>query len=262
VYKAVVTLTAKTGYTFTGVTANSFTHSGATSVTNAANSGTVTVTFPATDTVVNATVLTGLVTAPVKGATPDTTPINETQYAGTIAWRTAAETPHSGAFAGGTVYKAVVTLIVKTGYTFNGVVANSFTYSGATMITNTANSGTVTITFPATEAEGGTDPDDEPNVEIPIGNPSIKLYLDGGTIPLTHNGSTTITAESGIFTVSIASDPYSEIIWHLNGNLQTQAQGKTSIVLSKQTAVTYLVTVEATPQGGEKNSGAHTFVVQ
>jgi hypothetical protein len=52
-YKAVVTLTAKDGYTFTGVPANAFSHADAdttvaTPVANAADSGTVTITFPAT----------------------------------------------------------------------------------------------------------------------------------------------------------------------------------------------------------------------
>ncbi|GAB6390731.1 MAG: leucine-rich repeat domain-containing protein [Treponematales bacterium] len=47
VYKAVVTLTAASGYTFTGVATNAFTYTGA-AVTNAANSGVVTITFPAT----------------------------------------------------------------------------------------------------------------------------------------------------------------------------------------------------------------------
>jgi uncharacterized protein YjdB len=47
VYKALVTLSAKSDYTFTGVAANSFTYTSAT-VSNAANSGTVTITFPAT----------------------------------------------------------------------------------------------------------------------------------------------------------------------------------------------------------------------
>jgi hypothetical protein len=47
VYTATVTLTAKDGYTFTGVAANSFTHDDATPV-NAADSGTVTITFPST----------------------------------------------------------------------------------------------------------------------------------------------------------------------------------------------------------------------
>jgi hypothetical protein len=50
-YKAVVTLTAKNGYTFTGVAANSFTHTSAANVsnnvTNAENSGIVTILFHA-----------------------------------------------------------------------------------------------------------------------------------------------------------------------------------------------------------------------
>jgi hypothetical protein len=159
VYKAVVTLTAKTGYTFTGAASDTFTYTGAASVTNAANSGTVTITFPATaaegaDTVVNAFSLDGKVTAPVRGATPNTTAINETQYTGAIAWQTTTGAAHSGAFAASTVYKAVVTLTAKSGYIFTGVGANSFTYSGAT-VTNAANSGTVTITFPATAAADG-----------------------------------------------------------------------------------------------------------
>jgi formylglycine-generating enzyme required for sulfatase activity len=47
-YTATITLTAKTGYTLTGVAANFFTVAGATSVTNTADSGVVTAVFPAT----------------------------------------------------------------------------------------------------------------------------------------------------------------------------------------------------------------------
>jgi sulfatase modifying factor 1 len=47
VYTATITLTAKTGYTLTGVAENSFTVAGATA-TNAVNSGVVTAVFPAT----------------------------------------------------------------------------------------------------------------------------------------------------------------------------------------------------------------------
>jgi hypothetical protein len=48
VYTAIISLTAKAGHTFTGVTANFFTVPGATSTTNAANSGIVTAVFPST----------------------------------------------------------------------------------------------------------------------------------------------------------------------------------------------------------------------
>jgi formylglycine-generating enzyme required for sulfatase activity len=48
VYTATITLTPKTGYILTGVTANSFTVAGATSVTHDANSGVAAAVFPAT----------------------------------------------------------------------------------------------------------------------------------------------------------------------------------------------------------------------
>ena len=254
VYQAVVALTAKSGYTFDGVGADSFTYSGATAVANAANSGIVTITFPATgDTPVTSFVLTGLVTAPVRGAQPVTTEIDADQYTGTVAWKTEGGTDHTGAFAAEAVYKAVVILTAKSGYTFDGVGADSFSYSGATSVTNDADNGTVTITFPATEGE--------PNAPIEVGNPSVKLYLDDETTPLAHNGSTSIVQGTGIYRVSIDAG-YTSIVWYLNGTPLTQYQGAASITLSKQTAGTFLVTVEATPAGGEKQSGTHSFTVQ
>ncbi|GBU28328.1 hypothetical protein R84B8_01886 [Treponema sp. R8-4-B8] len=48
-YTAIITLTAKDGFTLEGVAANFFTVVGATSVSNAANSGVITAIFPATD---------------------------------------------------------------------------------------------------------------------------------------------------------------------------------------------------------------------
>lgn len=48
VYTATITLTAKAGYTLTGVSENFFTVEGADTVSNAANSGVITAVFPAT----------------------------------------------------------------------------------------------------------------------------------------------------------------------------------------------------------------------
>jgi hypothetical protein len=151
IYQAVINLTATAGYTFAGVGADSFTYTGATA-TNPAGSGnaiTVTISFPVTappDTV-NALDLTALVIAPEKGATPNTATINEPQYTGSITWQ-----PAGSPFAPSTIYQAVINLTATAGYTFAGVGANSFTYTGATA-TNPAGSGTtltVTIGFPAT----------------------------------------------------------------------------------------------------------------
>jgi formylglycine-generating enzyme required for sulfatase activity len=97
--------------------------------------------------------LTGKVTAPVTGAAPVTTMTDTAQYTGTVEWQISGESSVSGNFAAGTVYQAVVTLTAKSGYTFTGVAANSFTHTGAVPggVSNGADSGVVTITFPVTE---------------------------------------------------------------------------------------------------------------
>jgi formylglycine-generating enzyme required for sulfatase activity len=154
VYQAAVSLTAKTGYTFTGVAANNFTYTGATTVSNQANSGNVTIVFPAPSAaMVSDLDLSGLITAPVAGAAPNTAAISTTQYTGSIVWQTQSGAAFTGAtFAGGTVYRAVASLTVTTGYSFTGVAANSFAHTGATTVTNSANSGSVILVFPVTES--------------------------------------------------------------------------------------------------------------
>jgi hypothetical protein len=162
-YKAVVTLTAKPTFTFNGVEADSFTYSGAASVTNAANTGVVTVVFPTlpgtseNPVVADALELAGSITAPVTGATPDTVFASPSdQYTGgTVAWTDEEEKAVSGAFAEKTVYVATVTLTPATGVTFEE--AEDFEYDGATDIAQTAGTGTdagkvtVTVTFGVTD---------------------------------------------------------------------------------------------------------------
>ncbi|MDR0586326.1 MAG: hypothetical protein LBG26_03710 [Treponema sp.] len=151
VYKAVVALTAKAGYTFNGVGANSFSYTGATNVTHPMGSNanlTVTIVFPATAlTAVTVLDLTGAFAAPATGGTPATSLTGTTQYTGSITWSSSPVT-----FAGGTAYTATVTLTAATGYTFAGVEVDDFTYTSAS-VTNPAGSGptlVVTIVFPAT----------------------------------------------------------------------------------------------------------------
>jgi hypothetical protein len=100
--------------------------------------------------VVNILTLDTKVTAPVVVEVPKTTAIDTIQYTGKVEWKTETNGAFSGGiFAPSTVYKALVTLSVKAGYTFTGVLANSFTYTGAS-VSNSVNSGTVTITFSKT----------------------------------------------------------------------------------------------------------------
>jgi hypothetical protein len=102
----------------------------------------------------------------------------------------------------------------------------------------------------------------QPNLPIPIGSPSVILYLNDSTTPLVEGGRTNIgSAGLGTYTVSITDGSYSQIIWYLNGRA-VPGETETSIVLSKQISGVYLITVEAALTGGDKNTGSHTFAVQ
>jgi hypothetical protein len=94
--------------------------------------------------------LSGLITAPAAGAAPQASIPDQPQYTGAITWQTGTGSAVSGNFAAFTVYKAVVTLTAKSGFTFQGVGADAFFHTGASGVSNAANSGIVTVAFPAT----------------------------------------------------------------------------------------------------------------
>jgi len=239
VYTATITLTAKSGFTMTGVAEDFFNVSGATTVANPASSGTVTAVFPSTaltplvsigaiggtsevgqlltagalnpegaavayqwlrsvsggepyTEITGATsstytltgadagkyinvVATGIdpytgavystdvgpiqsktisiaalsgISAPAAGGTAPTALSPNSQYAGTISWSPALS---EGKFAGGVAYTASITVAPRTGYTLTGVSADFFTVSGATTVSNAADSGNVTAVFPVTD---------------------------------------------------------------------------------------------------------------
>jgi uncharacterized repeat protein (TIGR02543 family) len=108
-------------------------------------------TFAAsTGTTVTSLNLTNKLTAPVISGTPAKS-VTDDQYTGTVTW-----IDNSTKFLGGTVYYAQVTMTAKEGYTFSGVAANAFSYTGADSVTNYAAYGkvlTVSIKFPATAAK-------------------------------------------------------------------------------------------------------------
>ena len=152
---ATITLTPAAGYTLSGVPANSFTVAGATTFTNAINSGVITAVFPATgaspNVPVNSRVISGLI-APATGNQRDTTIALNAQFTGTVSWSPTMTS--SSTYAASTVYTATITLTPAAGYTLSGVPANSFTVAGATTFTNAINSGVITAVFPATAAAG------------------------------------------------------------------------------------------------------------
>ena len=100
---------------------------------------------------------------------------------------------------------------------------------------------------------------DGDDVGIGIGYPPVNFYLNE---TLVQGENTQIVQGTGTYTVSIASGTYTEIIWYLNGNIVAEGPTRTSIILSKQTAGTYHVTVEAIPAGETKIISSHKFVVQ
>jgi hypothetical protein len=182
-YTATITLTAKAGYTLEGVAANFFTVAGTISVSNAANSGIVTVVFPSTagtetdPAIIDIAVIEG-VTAPITGGTPVTTITGNAQYSGTVTWE-----PDHSAFAPKTEYTAIITLTPKTGYTLQGVAPNFFTVAEALSVSNHANSEIVTVVFPST---AGT-PTDPAKIDIAV--------IAGVTAPAT--GGTPVTTITG-----------------------------------------------------------------
>jgi hypothetical protein len=100
-------------------------------------------------TTLNALDLTGLVSPGVLWGTPGSSAITTAEYTGTVAWFE-NDAPFSGSFFDiNNVYKALVILTPESDHTVVGVRENSFTYAGA-VVANNADSGVVTITFPAT----------------------------------------------------------------------------------------------------------------
>jgi len=190
VYTATITLTPISGFTLYGVDANKFTVAGTSSpAANAANTGVITAVFPATDATVSLDIP---VPKPVTGAAPVMN-VNTTQYSGTVTWVPAV--PSGGTFAATTSYTATITITPKAGFTLTGVAANSFTVTGATTVSNAANSGSILAVFPATLAKGnltisitfnaGTDISISPKVtsisysDIASGTTPLVLTLNG-----------------------------------------------------------------------------------
>jgi hypothetical protein len=162
-YRATISLRAKTGYTFAGTGADSFVYSSyghgeedepAGRITNAADSGVITVSFPATagayaDTMVTLFSLDGKVPAPVPGEAPATS-LETYQYSGTIAWINGAGFEATGSFGVSTAYSAAIILSAKTGYTFAGTPENAFVHESAGSVAHVKGSNSIYITFPET----------------------------------------------------------------------------------------------------------------
>ncbi len=83
---------------------------------------------------------------PPKAGDPAITQITEcAEYTGLINWD-----PNNNPYTEETDFTATITLIAKSGFTFEGIPANFFTLTGSVTISNDANTGVITATFPKT----------------------------------------------------------------------------------------------------------------
>jgi hypothetical protein len=152
-YTASITLTANTGYTFTGLAATAATINGnsATVANNTGNTVTLSYQFAATAAITSINTASIAVTEPVTGATPSATVTscgNGTDFTcGAVTW-----TPNDNPFAGSTQYTATVTLAASAGYTFTGLTNAIVNGNNATFANNTGSTVTLSYQFAATAA--------------------------------------------------------------------------------------------------------------
>ncbi|MDF2648374.1 MAG: 6-bladed beta-propeller, partial [Paenibacillus sp.] len=243
VYTATITLTPKTGYTLTGVTANFFKVAGAIT-TNSVDSREITAIFPATAATITTSAIAG-VTAPVRGATPTASIAATDEYTAAITWSPAVNT-----FAGDQVYTATITLTPKTGYTLTGVGANFFTVAGAAA-TNAGNAGMITAVFPATAPSS-----------------AATLTSTIGTVSMGGSANETITdipngTELDAFKAAITPAENATVtVYNRDGITEatTLTTGNKVVVTAQDgiTKVTYTVTVESAPSNNGGDSPTPT----
>jgi transcriptional antiterminator Rof (Rho-off) len=146
IYTATVTLTADTGYTFTGLANATINGNPASTINVSAAGDTVTLTyaFPATATAA-ITAADVTITAPVDGVAPSGTATLASGShftAGPVTWL-----PPDAAFVAGTTYTASVTLTADSGYTFTGLPTATLNGKPASTIHVSAAGDTVELTY-------------------------------------------------------------------------------------------------------------------
>lgn len=152
------------------------------------------------------------VTAPVVGATRVTAITETTQYTGTVTWD--GVSTGSKTFAGSKVNTAIVTLASKSGYTLTGVAANFFTVAGATSATNPADSGVITVVFPATATV------------------SIGGAIGGGKVAyILQSGDSGYVAGEQHGLIAAPADQSTGIIWAIGTYQSTAVPGGTGTAL-------------------------------
>lgn len=204
---------------------------------------------PPSDDTINMAAIQG-VTVPVKGAAPVSVIAETAQYTGSVEWH-----PADNPFAPGTVYTATITLLPKDGYTLNGVAANFFTVAGAVSVSNAADSGVITVVFPATAKSTDKDDSDDEGDNSGGGGGNFTSPSSGNAV-VSGDGisGTTLKVDFNTNTGNAAVD-----IGALKGNLFTVG-GTTVITMpSISQANNYTVEIPKTILSGSQGQGALTL---
>ena len=116
-----------------------------------------------------------ILTAPVKNGVPQTE-METNEYTATVAWSPEV----TDKFGYSTVYTATITITPKANYTVKGIAENGYTVSGAEIVTNEADSATITAVYAATGSKSSG------------GSGSTKRY----TVSFNTNGGNKITSQT------------------------------------------------------------------
>ena len=228
IYTATVTVVANTNWTLTGVTANFFTINGvAPTAPNLANAGVFEYVFAAT---AKTTITTRnvVVTAPVLGATPQASVIDNGQYSATVTW-----SGSPSIFGPNTAYTATVTVSANSNWTLTGVTANFFTINGvAPTSPNAVNAGVFQYAFPATAKTTITTRNVVVTAPALGATPQTSIADNGQyTATVTWSGSPSTFAANTIYTATVNISPKTEYtlagvaanFFTINGNSATIA---------------------------------------
>jgi len=162
-YTATVTLTAASGYTFTGLTHAVIAGHDATISDN--TGGTVKITYQFQPAAIGISSVAVNVSAPAAGnaPSPTATPAGSHYTVGAVTW-----SPADNPFATGVEYTATVTITADAGYDFTGLVVSNITINGhvATVTASTPTTVTATYKFAALAPRGA-------NPDIPESVPTL-----------------------------------------------------------------------------------------
>jgi len=197
VYTATITLTPKAGYTLQGVTANYFTVMGATSVGNAADSGVITASFPATD----SRLVTNIVikTQPAKLTYTHGDPLDLTGLVVTLIYNNGSTDEVNAAYF---PIKSITTNPAQ-GNNLDNLIHNGqpvrITYGRLTYNTNNLTVNRAPVSDDFNISGTGTFTYDGIPKTVTI---TPKEGKSGGTITVKYNGGTTAPSAVGTYTVT------------------------------------------------------------